>query len=360
MPIAAFAWSPPPARHGKLVSLEIARFVGIMMVVIEHYSTTCTSFGMGAPMFRTPGPIFLCFFFLFSGFIIYTIHHQDAGKPRLVLRYVWRRAWRVFPIYWLSLIPMVVVLWHGITLPYLLNNLTATPTAGNFIELNPPAWTLRNEMLYYTLFGLSLLLPYVGRFLLPLWGVFMAWAWYRSWQGFSPPTDFLPSSLIGLGQHFFALLNIFILAGVAAAWVFVRVQPNPRLLWGLLVLSLAVLLPLVWADKWGNEYPATIRVPFAAAALAVLIFSLSALERGGHIRLHPRWEACGIVAYPLYLLHSDISFAFASYFFYHPAAKQDFTAPVMFTIMLVLALIVSWVAAFWFDVPVQRFARRAM
>lgn len=348
---------PPPASH-KFVSLEIARLAGIMMVVIEHLSTSCTSFGLGRPMFSTPGPAFLTFFFLFSGFIIYTIHYRDKGQPRLILRYVWRRAWRIFPVYWLSLILMITVLWHGISLPYLLNNLSLTPTTGNFAELNPPAWTLRNEMLYYLLFALALFVPGVGRWVFPLWGALLTVSWYRDWQGLSPLTHFLPAPLVGLGQHAFALLDIFILAGVAAAWFFVRVQPGPRLLWAMLAVSTAVLLPLEWADDWGKHYPADSRLPFTALSLAVLIFTLSALERGGHLRLHRRWEICGIVAYPLYLLHTDVAFAFAAYFFYHPAARHNFTAPEMFSLLLILALLVAWAAAYLFDVPVQRFARR--
>lgn len=350
---------PPPASH-KFVSLEIGRYIGTLMVVIEHYSTTCAGFGLGKPMFATPGPAVLTFFFSLSGFVIYTVHHRDAGQQRRVARYFWRRVWRIYPVYWLSLTLMIAVLWHGITWPYLFNNLTLTPTAGNIAELNPPAWSLRYEMLYYTLLGLALLLPYVGRLILPAWAVLLACAWYRDWRGHGTMMQLWPFFPQGLGQHFFALLNIFILTGVAAAWVFARVQPRQRLLWAMLGLSAAALLLLERADGWGTLYPVDIRLPFTATAMAMLIFTLAALERGGHLRLHPRWEACGVMSYPLYLLHSDVAFAFAAYFFYHPAARHDFTAPALFAVMLGLAVCAAWAVAYWFDVPVQRALRRVM
>lgn len=353
--------SPIPPGHGKLISLEIARFIGIMIVVADHYATTCADYGQGKPMFAPPGPIALTFFFTLSGFVVHTIHHRDAGKPRRILRYFWRRVWRIYPIFILSLPLMIVVLWHGITLPYLLNNLTLNPgTVVTFAELNPPAWSLRYDILYYILFGLALALPYIGRFVLPAWGVLLAWSWYARLQGLTPPTAYMPAFLLGLGQHFFALLDIFILTGVAAAWCFARFQPKPRVLWALLGASVLLLLPLEWQDGWGTQYPLTLHLPLTAALMATVIFSLAALERGGHLRPSPRLEACGILAYPLYLLHSDASFAFGAYFFYHPEAEHYFTAPTLFALMFSIALLLSWAGAYLFDVPLQRLVRRMM
>ncbi len=41
------------------------------------------------------------FFFVLSGFIIMHAHTADIGKPERLYRYLWRRATRIYPIYWI-------------------------------------------------------------------------------------------------------------------------------------------------------------------------------------------------------------------------------------------------------------------
>ncbi|NBQ54213.1 MAG: acyltransferase, partial [Proteobacteria bacterium] len=43
------------------------------------------------------------FFFVLSGFIILHAHMDDIGRPARLGRYLWRRAVRVYPIYWICL-----------------------------------------------------------------------------------------------------------------------------------------------------------------------------------------------------------------------------------------------------------------
>ncbi len=350
--------SRPDAGGQKLISLEIARFLAALAVALEHLSTTIPQLKLGpAPLPPMPASAAVLFFFTLSGFVIYTAHHQDAGQPARLPRYGWRRFCRIFPLYWLSLLPMLAVLWPGCTPFYLVKIFTLAPFTGPIAELNPPAWTLRSELLFYIVFGLALL-PYARRVLLPAWGVLLAAAWYHDLRGWGGPETLLPWLPAGISSHLLALNNIMFFAGLGAGWAFARKPPGPRVLWPLLGASTLALACLLHLDGWGTLYPADTHLPLTAAAFAAVIFALAALEGGGHLRLPARGAALGAMSYPLYLLHSCAAFTFSAYLFFHPGARLP--ALPVFAAMLALALLAAAAAAFLFDAPLQRLARRVL
>ena len=353
--------SRPAARPQKFVSLEVARFLAALAVALEHLSTAIPGMRLGpAPLAPMPAPAAVLFFFTLSGFVIFTAHHQDAGQPARLPRYAWRRFCRIFPLYWLSLLPMLAVLWPGCTAPYLVKIFTLDPfTAPSLAELNPPAWTLRSEILFYIIFGFSLL-PVARRVLLPAWGLALAAAWYHALRGWGGPETLLPFLPGGVSSHLLALTNIFFLAGLGAGWVFSRWQPRARILWPLLGLSALVLLLLLHLDGGGTQYATGPLLPFTAAAFAAVILLLAALERRKSLRLNPRWAVLGAMSYPLYLLHSAAGFVFSADFFFRPADRAHFAPWPTFCLMLAMALLASWLAATMFDAPLQRLARRIL
>ena len=354
---------PLRQSNGKLISLEIARFLAAVAVALEHLSTTIRDLQLGRAPLTMPASAAVLFFFTLSGFVIYNAHAQDAGKPGRIPRYVWRRFCRIFPLYWLSLLPMLAVLWPGCSPAYLVKIFTLAPFAGHIAELNPPAWTLRYELLFYIIFGFSLL-PYARRVLLPVWGVALACAWYQKLRGWGGALTLLPWLPENVSSHLFALNNIMFFAGLGAGWAFSRWRPGKRLLWPLLGFSTLALLWLLRLDDWGTQYPTTPRLPLTAAAFACVIFALAALERGAHLRLRRRWAvfgaALGAMSYPIYLLHSAAGFVFSADFFFNPTARQDFAPLPTFLLMLAITLLASALAAFLFDAPLQRLARRVL
>ena len=350
--------SQAAARPARLISLEIARFLAALVVALEHLSTAIPNMRLGpAPLPPLPAPAAVLFFFTLSGFVIHNAHARDAGRPGRIPVYAWRRFCRIFPLYWLSLLPMLAVLWPGCTAGYLVKTLTLSPFTGNFAELNPPAWTLRYELLFYIMFGLSLL-PHAGRLLLPAWGLLLAAAWYHGLRGTGAPTTLLAFLPEGVSTHLLALNNIFFFAGLGAGWMLRRVPPPRPLLWPLLAASALALVLLLRLDAWGTLYPADPRLPFTAAAFAAVILLLAALEQCGALRLNPKWAMLGALSYPLYLLHAGAGFIFSADFFFHPADRALFTPWPIFALMLGIALLASGLAAFLFDAPLQRLARR--
>ncbi len=343
------------ARREKLISLEISRFIAALAVALEHLSTTVGYMGLGRPPLTAPASAAVVFFFVLSGFVIHNAHWQDSGRLARIPRYFWRRAWRIFPLYWLSLVPMLVVLGPGCTPPYLLKIFTLSPFTGDIAELNPPAWSLRWELSFYMMFGL-ILLPYARRVVLPLWIGLVLWRWYPQILAQPHPAGWLMAHN-GFAARLLSINNIMFFAGLAAGWLYVRQSLRARTLWMLLGLSTLLLLAMLRLDGWGTLYSPNNRLPFTVAAYAGVIFSLAALERGLHLRLPQRLGALGAMSYPLYLLHPGAAFIFSAYFFYHPAAKIHFTALPMFALLLGLSLLAAAAAAL-IDAPLQRLARR--
>ncbi|HYP64352.1 MAG TPA: hypothetical protein VEQ16_10700, partial [Acidocella sp.] len=66
---------------GKLISLEVARFLAALMVTLEHLSNTIPDLGLGHALIATPVSAAVLFFFTLSGFVIHNAHARDAGKP---------------------------------------------------------------------------------------------------------------------------------------------------------------------------------------------------------------------------------------------------------------------------------------
>jgi peptidoglycan/LPS O-acetylase OafA/YrhL len=352
--------SRPPSYKGKLISLEIARFIAAFCVATDHIASPLQSLGEGKPLygFNLPPISSVLFFFVLSGFVIFTAHREDFGQIRRVPRYLWLRVCRIYPLYWISLVPMLYFLWVGCSHDYLVHIFNLSPlTPFGFREINPPAWTLRFELSFYFIFA-AMLLPYVGRAVMALWLLFIVWQWY--------PYLVLPLGSMekhvhmppGLVWHWFDSHDILFFCGMAAAALYARIQPPARVLWPLLAASGIALVLFVRLDQWGFAYPPASREPFTGLSFAAVIFTLAALERGGHLRLHRRWAVLGAMSYPFYLLHPAPLFLFNVYVYFHPTAKHIASPTVLFLGAMAVALLLTALVTFLYDRPIQRLARR--
>jgi peptidoglycan/LPS O-acetylase OafA/YrhL len=317
--------------------------------------------GEGKPLFgfNLPPISSVLFFFVLSGFVIFTAHREDFGRITAVPRYLWRRVCRIYPIYWVSLVPMLYFLWPGCGSSYLAQIFSLSPlTPYDFTEINPPAWTLRFELSFYFIFAI-ILLPYVGRLAMAVWFLFIIWQWYPYLVPFGPMATYAPMPP-GLLWHWFGLHDILFFCGMGAAALYARWQPAARLLWPLFALSAAALILFVRLDQWGFAYPPASREPFTGLSFAAVIFSLAALERGGHLRLGRCWAWLGDMSYPLYLLHPAPLFLFNLYVYFHPAAKHLASPTALFLGCMSAALLATALVTFLVDKPLQKFARRLL
>jgi exopolysaccharide production protein ExoZ len=131
---------------GKLRSIQVLRAVAVTGAITSH----ATFFPHGAAG--------VDLFFVISGVIIGTVMQgRNAGD------FIRARLWRIYPIYWLNLYPLLAIaLMGGIATPArVASSITLWPIWGAFAHpYLVPGWTLCFEMLFYALVTLGLL---VGR-----------------------------------------------------------------------------------------------------------------------------------------------------------------------------------------------------
>ena len=115
-----------------LGSLEIGRFVAASVVVLTHFFPDVPRFArhpdeITLGQIHMPGAIAVQYFFVLSGFVMMTAHRADFGQLARVPIFWWRRACRIYPMYWVAL---------GIMFYYLLSGLTPLH-AFQLISLQP-------------------------------------------------------------------------------------------------------------------------------------------------------------------------------------------------------------------------------
>ncbi len=285
------------AAPHRLGSLELGRFIAASLVMISHL------FGLDA----APGPLGVQYFFVLSGFVMITAHHRDFGQSRGVLKFWWRRVCRIYPLYWLVLLPVMFYYYHGFapaSLSWQLFSLSPGPAS----ELIPPAWSLRYEIAFYIVFGLCLT-PYVGRVLLTAWVLSVLWLLVpvHVFQFFHVHRyNIMYLHALGSWNHFISIFELYFFAGLLGGWLLIKSRPSvPRAIAGLLIGG-ALMIYKLRVTQWGYVYPGPRDLAVLSLGYAGVMFGLAMLERCGIFRLG-KWAAwAGAVSYPLYISHSPL------------------------------------------------------
>ena len=267
--------------RNTIYSLQAGRAVAALAVVALHSTLAVEGFGKHVPLspILKNGYLGVDFFFVLSGFIIY---HSTVGRGRTAREYAWARFKRVY----LPYLPIGI----GMALLYTaMPNVSAASREWSWlpsltllpVNTQPAlsvAWTLKHEILFYTVFGLL----YFSR---TLWPGLVIWA-----------ILIVVNTVIGIKNVPLALVNIEFLMGIVAA-VLYRTR---RAHWLMLVVSAAAL----WLWWMLGEKPGYSLLVGLAVACAIPVVAL--LETDGKLTV-PRWLIfLGAASYAIYLIHGPI------------------------------------------------------
>lgn len=289
---------------GKLLTLEAGRFLAALFVMLFHYSAVVGE-AYGRVLLDDilrPGHVGVPYFFVLSGFIIYHVHRNDLARPNRLANFAWRRAVRLYPMFWII---SLVMLAGFIAIPSLAGERTITPAGliADFLLL-PHAdailsisWTLRHEMIFYLLFALA------------IWKGARAFWLVAIWIAASLAAAIIaPTDRLGLVSLLSSPLNLGFGLGLLCAGYGQSIALRRPGLWvGLGAFALACLCLLEW--RLGQGVPHVVVVLGVAGdvgylvASAILIFGLVQLERGWRMPLPRLWQVLGGSSYVLYLLH---------------------------------------------------------
>lgn len=142
-----------------------------MSVVVFHANASASQFGAPQLSWLTFAEHGVDFFFVLSGFIIFTAHGHEIGLPGAARTYLLKRAIRLVPPLWIVVLGWSALRWLAGVPPEpaeVLRSLFLWPS----LETTVPAvvWTLRHEVLFYLVFLLILVRPRLGFGVLLIWG----------------------------------------------------------------------------------------------------------------------------------------------------------------------------------------------
>lgn len=291
----------------KLERLQVLRAVAALLVVAFHLSLRGRELlgrdlAHGTLDFGAAG---VDVFFVLSGFIIYSVHRRDIGRPSEGRSYILKRIIRVYPIYWLvTLVALPIYLaGYGVA-----TKRSAAVIAKSFLLIpqNPGVfpvvnvgWTLSYEMFFYVMFLLLIVLP--RPFAVGLWALWLI------------PTTIVTALIIGdvwqppVNLLFTFLLdgrNLEFLLGIAVGWAVSRFTIRRP---GLLVLagSVVFLGVGVWItqSRWLLDNVTGHPLVLFGLPAALVVLGMAAADMRSDRRPPEAAVRLGDASYVLYLVH---------------------------------------------------------
>ncbi len=341
-------------RGGPLLSLQVIRGLTALSIAAIHVSIIMAKPEYGA-MQAFGWATSRCWmgvnlFFVLSGFIIFFAHGKDVGCPERLPTYAWRRACRVYPVYWIFLGAFVLAALAGFghrSFRMTVGDLGSAFTLVHWID-DPTlplkvAWTLVFEVSFYAMFALLIVNRRVGQLAFGLWLASIMIASF----GFG-----------SLSMGWTSMWNINFFYGAIAFQAFRRLDDR----WGvpLLVAGLGLLVTLgllhegyssIETQQGDPLWLMLIGVPFA-----MLLLGSALAERRYRFRPPAIFVLLGEASFATYLVHSAVISALCGMLHHH---APGFPAPrLAFGLIFVMAILIGLAAHLVVERPVLRLVKR--
>lgn len=317
--------------------IEIARGVAAFSVVLSHVPSLAV----------LPGGPGVEFFFVLSGFIMGHLHFRDLGRPGEIPLFLWKRACRIYPTFWIAMVPLLYLFWSApvVTPVNLAYWLSLAPLYQD--DLLIVAWTLRHEVTFYLMIAVGML-PRVGPWIVGGWialtlGLMAEGGYHQAVALTTPGVRFIVSPFVTE----FAI-------GFLAGGLHGRLRLPVGVWFAVIAAAAAAVAWRLVIDDHGYVYgPNIARVVYGAGYTAIVV-ALVKIEEAGLWR-PGRWAlVAGGVSYPLYLTHTTTALYLDTYVW--PALPVPLT--VVRIGFLVAAVTVGLAVWYVIDRPLQRFLRR--
>ena len=290
----------------RYMSLQAGRGLAALLVVVQHASTFA---GVVPGLWVHPSisrwlmgfKLGVAFFFVLSGIVILMSHWEDIGRPSSVPMYLWKRFRRIYPIYWVVLIPVVCLqlafdkpqfaFRHD---PWMILSSFLLIHVHSGVETNlVVAWTLFIEVLFYAMFASLLLNRRFGIAVLALW------------FAMSVVNIFHRPLLLPI---FFSRLHLLFAMGMLVAWM-LRNRKTPAAGW-FVGSGVVVLVGTFLYGGWRGSDSDWVYL-CAGAGTACVLLGAAELERSGRLRTPRVLSELGDASYAIYLVHFPVIAAVA-------------------------------------------------
>jgi len=349
-----------PRGGSYLPQLDGVRAIAVVMVLLLHIVPP--DGGGIAWLLRNGfsyGWIGVDIFFVLSGYLITAILLKEKGEPHYFRNFYARRALRIFPLFYLVAIVLLVAAPHLPFGPFpALPILTYT---SNFTMVFthrewPPlahCWSLCVEEQFYLFYPFLVLRLNVRQLRAMLWWVIALSPFVR----LATNALLYPAAATFLTFGYFDLLGMGALIAVEFHERTTIGATEVRRLQGAFVMTIGLTLLLIVTKQldvtkaFGGAFGLT--VVGAASALFIVLVALDALPFGGILRLRPA-VMIGRISYGIYLLHYPIAKLSEPFLGTRAGwTRTSLAAAVEIGGTLPLAML-SWVA---FEQPILRLKR---
>ena len=332
----------------RLLTLQVTRGAAANLVVLSHLSIIEAKYtgGQLLPTFSLSGIAGVDIFFVLSGFIMVVM----AGKGIGAFQFLWRRAARIYPPYW---VVSLLVLAASLVEPAWVNSSTQGPISlwrsfllvpSTTLPLLAVGWTLIHEVYFYLVFAIFLALRIPILIGLLGWGLVLlmliilggdyvtSFPLGRVWT--SPLTaEFMMGAAIGVlydqkNMRGAAWAGVMGLATLAASIVFVapalQLANNAYLdAWRVMLFGIPAALTIYWlaaSEQKAVQKPARLLVALGDWSYATYLTHVLVLSAIGRIihALTPPGPMSSLVLIAVGFLAVNLVGAFMFRFFERP------------------------------------------
>lgn len=345
----------------RLERITALRGVAAVIVVLYHVRQIALrdlggAYGFGWFGFGHAG---VDLFFVLSGFIIYHVHAGDIGHAARVAPFAEKRLARVYPIYWL--VTLVVLLLAALapgsmsaakfSPAFIVKSLTLWPIDGR-LPIIPPAWTLSHEIKFYAVFALAIALR--RALFLPLLAALLAGTAVMYVAYLQMPAG-LPRPVGNFYVDFlFSPYNLHFAAGVLLGYLLAA----RRVRWGraALLAGVALFAAAAWGDVTGSLRLAYL-IPSYGLASVLVVGGLAALDLDTPRAAGPLLRVLGEASYSIYLVHLAVIVVCARLILrLGPLSAQQISAALVLT--AVVSVLAGIVLHRLVERPLLRYSRR--
>jgi exopolysaccharide production protein ExoZ len=354
---------------GNLYILQIFRGIAAIFVLSAHASLYFDDrYFFGIMREGTSG---VDFFFVLSGFIIYYVHHNDIGKPNRFLVYLKKRFIRIYPIYWfytfiyVLIIFTVYLLSDRIIAPYfsdindLIKSLSLYPLNRNLGEstIIAPAWSLSYEIMFYIIFGITILIKQkYSRMIIVAW-VFLIFAIFF---------QLIKINNFIISEFIFNPMNLEFLCGCLIAFLTLKFSKFDKYYLAFIVLGIIYLI-FSWMNGLYHVFNTSgIKVFTYGISYSLIIFGavlmmkykvmINNTESG---RIKKFFVYLGDASYSIYLIH------FIPLFLLSIAVRKSnishvMNSSVVITILIILMIAISCASYKFIEKPLTLSLKRKL
>lgn len=318
---------------GMLQSIQMLRGLAAVLVVISHFGPIEKKYFASQilPESVNLGMSGVDLFFVISGFVMVAVTRGKGGFPDTA-RFLWNRAVRIFPTYWVY---FAITLAVFLVKPGWVNSSYGTPDLVRsffLLQTSTPliavAWSLTCELWFYIVFACMLVLPVKRVHFLIVWAVILL--------AFHSPE--VPLHAFGLE---------FILGALVASAYFAGIRVSKRLCGAVVFAGAAFAVNTIF------PMPDLPRAVVFGLPYAALVLFLVQAERDG--MRFPRFSVVlGDASYSVYLSHVLVLSAIGKIVFAFNLPSSPSVLIAMFSTSMLSALL----AYRWIELPTIALARK--